>query len=392
MSASPPGGEGRGGARRILPSVSEVASGLARLVTADPAALYRIAREVVAEELLRVKQGLESASLETLVARAHKRFRGTTLEVPAVAQPDLFAEAPPEPPRRREPPPEPPMPVLPALYEAPEAPFAPASTSELGWDRPSSEAPGPAASSPESPIGPPPGNGLPGRPRSGDEQTLPVEAADVEMHEEVEATAAAGPADEAARRRLWILAVAAFALVAAGVVWALLRILSPAPGVIRSETPATVEVPVPPVLPAEPAPTAAPLPAPTAAPAPAPPPPVPKAAVRKAPPAKPAAAKQKSSHVAAFTTKDWAGRAAVYILHFSSHQDRAAAASEAARLRAMFGKPAHVVEVDLGPKGTWYRVVVGEFRTADEARAFRAALAAKKTPGMGFVYEMKGSR
>jgi hypothetical protein len=37
-------------------------------------------------------------------------------------------------------------------------------------------------------------------------------------------------------------------------------------------------------------------------------------------------------------------------------------------------------------------VVVGDFRTADEARAFRAALAAKNTPGMGFVYEMKGSR
>ncbi len=381
MSASPPGGEGRGGARRILPSVSEVAAGLARLVTADPAALYRVAREVVAEELLRVKQGLESTSLETLVARAHKRFRGTTLEVPAVAQPDLFAEAPPEPLRRPEPPPEPPMPVLPALYEAPEAPFAPASTSELGWDRPGSEA-----------SGPPPGNEPSGRPRSGDEQTLPVEAADVEMREEVETEAAAGLGDEAARRRLWILAVAAFALVAAGVVWALLRILSPAPGVIRSETPATVEVPAPPVLPAQPAPTAAPLPAPTAAPAPAPPLPVPKAAVREAPPAKPAVTKQKSGHVAAFTTKDWAGRAAVYILHFSSHQDRAAAASEAARLRTLFGKPARAVEVDLGPKGIWYRVVVGEFRTADEARAFRAALAAKKTPGMGFVYEMKGSR
>jgi cell division protein FtsN len=119
---------------------------------------------------------------------------------------------------------------------------------------------------------------------------------------------------------------------------------------------------------------------------------VPKAAVRKAPPAKPAAATQKSGHVAAFTTRDWAGRAAVYILHFSSHQDRAAAASEAARLRAMFGKPTHAVEVDLGSKGIWYRVVVGEFRTADEARAFRAELAAKKTPGMGFVYEMRGGR
>ncbi|HQR47522.1 MAG TPA: SPOR domain-containing protein, partial [Thermoanaerobaculia bacterium] len=96
--------------------------------------------------------------------------------------------------------------------------------------------------------------------------------------------------------------------------------------------------------------------------------------------------------VAAFATPDWTGRAPVFVLHFSSHQDRAAAASEAARLGAVFGRPARAVVVDLGAKGVWYRVVVGEFRTADEARAFRADLAAKKTPGMGFVYEMKGSR
>ena len=96
--------------------------------------------------------------------------------------------------------------------------------------------------------------------------------------------------------------------------------------------------------------------------------------------------------MAVFTTADWVGRPAVYILHFSSHQDRATAASEAARLGATFGRPAHAVAVDLGAKGVWYRVVVGEFRSADEARAFRAALAAKNTPGMGFVYEMKGTR
>jgi hypothetical protein len=392
VSAPPPGGEGRGGARRILPSVSEVASGLAHLVSADPAVLYRVAREVVSEELLRVKQGLESASLETLVARAQQRFEGTRREVPAVDQPDLFAEAPPGPPRRREPPSEPPMPVLPTLYEAPEAPFAPASTSELGWDPPSRQAPDFAVSSPDSPMVPPQGNEPLERPGSGDEQTLPVEAAEIEMREETEVAATAGPAEEATRRRLWILAVAAFALVAAGVVWILLRILSPVPGVIRTEAPAPVEVTVPPVLPAEPVPTAAPLPAPTAAPAPAPPPPVPKSAVRQTPPAKPAGGSPKSGHVAAFTTKDWAGHSAVYVLHFSSHQDRAAAVSAAARLRKEFGKPAHAVEVNLGAKGIWYRVVVGEFRTADEARAFRAALAAKNTPGMGFVYEMKGAR
>jgi hypothetical protein len=66
--------------------------------------------------------------------------------------------------------------------------------------------------------------------------------------------------------------------------------------------------------------------------------------------------------------------------------------SEATRLAAVFRKPGHAVEVDLGAKGIWYRVVVGEFRTADEAKAFRAALAARDTPGMGHVYEMRGIR
>ena len=75
MSASPPGGDGRGGARRILSSVSEVATELARTVSAEPAELYRVAREVVAEELGRVKQGFESAPLETLVLRAKRRLQ-----------------------------------------------------------------------------------------------------------------------------------------------------------------------------------------------------------------------------------------------------------------------------------------------------------------------------
>jgi hypothetical protein len=96
--------------------------------------------------------------------------------------------------------------------------------------------------------------------------------------------------------------------------------------------------------------------------------------------------------VASFVTKDWAGRSPVFVVHFASHQERAAAVRDAAALATTLGRPARAVEVDLGAKGIWFRVVVGEFPTAEEARTFRAALAAKKTPGMGFVYEMRGAR
>ena len=89
-------------------------------------------------------------------------------------------------------------------------------------------------------------------------------------------------------------------------------------------------------------------------------------------------------------TPDWAGRPVVYVVHFSSHKDRPSAEKEAKRLAAELGKPGRAVEVDLGNKGVWYRVVVGEFTNVDEARAYRADLEAKKTPGLGFVYEMRG--
>ena len=93
---------------------------------------------------------------------------------------------------------------------------------------------------------------------------------------------------------------------------------------------------------------------------------------------------------AVLLTPDWAGKPAVFVIHFSSTKDRESAAKEAQKLGAALGAPARAVEVDLGEKGIWYRVVIGEFADVDAARAFRADLEAKKTPGMGFVYEMRG--
>ncbi|MFI5180253.1 MAG: SPOR domain-containing protein [Thermoanaerobaculia bacterium] len=377
MSATPPGGDWRGGARRILPSVAEVAAALARTISADPAALYRVSREVVTEELARVKQGLEAAPLEILMARAEERFRALHPLAEVPKQPDLFVTAPPGPPPLPEPLPVPDGPVLPVPYEPPEEPFAAATSADLGWDRSSGEVPAPIVVPLESRLA---------ETEKEPAGATPAGIADVLMGEAPEESTpeAMGSGDVAARRSLWILAVTAVVVVAAGLFWLVVRLLAPPSAALRGASTTKVERPTPPVLPQARAPVAvAPLtslPAPVAYPQAAIPGPSKATSV-------PAPA---SRRVASFVTRDWTGHPPVFIVHFASHQDRASAARDAATLASTLGKPAHAVEVDLGAKGIWYRVVVGEFPRAEEARAFRAALEAKKTPGLGFVYEMRG--
>ncbi len=174
----------------------------------------------------------------------------------------------------------------------------------------------------------------------------------------------------------WLVAVAVVLVVAGGLYWAVRTFLS-------GDVVKKVEAPAPAPKKVE-APAPAPAPAPVAAPAPAP-------AAKPAPAvaAKPAAPVAKGK-AAPLVTPDWAGKPAVYVVHFSSHKDRPSAEKEAKRLAAELGKPGRAVEVDLGNKGVWYRVVIGEFADVEEARAYRADLEAKKTPGLGFVYEMRG--
>jgi hypothetical protein len=57
-------------AARLLPSVSEVVSALERGREGEIGALHKAARQVCAEELLRVKQGHVTAPVDILVARA----------------------------------------------------------------------------------------------------------------------------------------------------------------------------------------------------------------------------------------------------------------------------------------------------------------------------------
>ena len=189
-------------------------------------------------------------------------------------------------------------------------------------------------------------------------------------------------------RRGWAVAVALVLAIGAGLAWAVREY------VFRNETvkavaPVAVRKPEPP--PAAPATAATSTAQPPVAAKPkalAKSPQAPKTASASATSA--ASAPVQKGRAALLLTPDWAGKPAVYVIHFSSTKDRESAAKEAVKLGAGLGAPARAVEVDLGEKGVWYRVVVGEFPDVDAARAFRSDLEAKKTPGMGFVYEMRG--
>ena len=95
-----------------------------------------------------------------------------------------------------------------------------------------------------------------------------------------------------------------------------------------------------------------------------------------------------SARAGALASPDWAGKPAVYVVHFTSYKDRANAEKDAARLAQEFGRTGHAVSIDLGSKGVWYRAVLGDFGSAAEAQDFRDELALKKTPRLGLVYHL----
>jgi len=97
------------------------------------------------------------------------------------------------------------------------------------------------------------------------------------------------------------------------------------------------------------------------------------------------------SRGATMLSPDWSGHPAVFMIHFSSYQKKENADRDAARLAKVLGRPLHVIGVNLGPAGRWYRVMLGEFPSREEADAERAALEAKGTPGMGLVYRVSAS-
>jgi hypothetical protein len=502
-----------GAKKRMLPSVTDVVRELAKVLSADPAVLFKGARSAVAEELAKVKQGFEAAPLEILVKRARlqlerdgeatpvsdptpppmpvfsarpasgvsaKRpapddpfqdvasraelnwekeipiqpedapFRSAIIPIPHKARGPFEISAPVDAPRKAAPEPKPepspapkPEPEL-ELDFAPPTPAVPEPPAQKPKPRPVPPEPEPEKPMPRPavvsapaiplvnprelevpeaasrPITPPPSvpkapvEPLP-PPPAGPERFLraptpavrhePAVMSPLEMPpqseifedrdstqpamEEFRFKAAERPAPAPARssRKSWLVALVGVLVIGAALTWAVRE------GVFRGELVRSVAPDARTKPDVAPPAIAAPAPAPAAAlaakPAAPSPKPSPVPTVRAAA-GSPSGTVVPKGRAAALLTPDWAGRPVVYVIHFSSHKDRESATKEAQKLGAALGAPGHAVEVDLGEKGIWYRVVIGEFADVDAARAFRADLEAKKTPGMGFVYEMRG--
>ncbi|MBK9089308.1 MAG: SPOR domain-containing protein [Holophagales bacterium] len=165
----------------------------------------------------------------------------------------------------------------------------------------------------------------------------------------------------------------------------------PIPAAGTAETPAPASSPLaeatqqPAEATAVPTPMTQALPPPARGPAPAPVP----VSTAPVPPAQ-AAAPVRQSRDGLIVTKDRAGQAQIFSIHFTSYKDRAAAERDLKRIQGLVGREGYVAEVDLGEKGVWQRVMVGAFATAQDAKAVREELAAKGTRDMGWVYRVVG--
>ena len=172
---------------------------------------------------------------------------------------------------------------------------------------------------------------------------------------------------------------------------------APPPAPAAGTAPGTAETPVPASTPVaertQPPAAAATVPPPLARAIPTPahdlaPAPVPVSIV-PIPPA-PTTIPSRQSRDGLVVTKDRAGQAQVFSIHFTSYKDRASAERDLKRIQGLVGREGYVAEVDLGEKGVWQRVMVGAFATAQEAKTVREELAAKGTRDMGWVYRVVG--
>jgi hypothetical protein len=76
-------------------------------------------------------------------------------------------------------------------------------------------------------------------------------------------------------------------------------------------------------------------------------------------------------------------------VQYSAHRDREEADVEAERLGLELGRPTRVVAADLGSRGLYHRVLVGEFASAAAAQRFRGEAEALG-PRLGPVHRIAG--
>ncbi|MEO6323440.1 MAG: SPOR domain-containing protein [Thermoanaerobaculia bacterium] len=487
MSADGPSAGDRPRTKRMLPSVSDVVRELQVDAPSDPSLLFKVARQVCAEELGRVKLGKEAVALEVLVERARNILDPTrevaarrddsgafALDVPTgpipshdVGSADPFGSGS--------------YAQVPAPLSAEnDDPFNEASAPvDLGWDHDVKDSPlsNPGAAEPiltsyssapepRSPYAPPsrhePAFAEP-TPVHADAARVGREAQGMDLHRDPprgqkQAAVSSWGQDEDATERVdtasipsgsrtifdapakkrssmlpmlmvigGVVAVlaAAYLVVGRGFLQDTERptaVLNPKARRTRTRpgenaagsgpttsSPATARTPAPvrtrpaiAVLDSEPQQTAASTPVAVAPKNPQPtakmaqPTSVPALVVATRPspaPAQPVASaapspSKASSRAGALASSDWAGKAPVYVVHFTSYKDRQNAEKDAARLAKEFGKTGHAVAVDLGSKGLWYRAVLGDFDSFEEAQNFRSELASKKTPSLGLVYHL----
>ncbi len=82
------------------------------------------------------------------------------------------------------------------------------------------------------------------------------------------------------------------------------------------------------------------------------------------------------------------GSAVVFAVQVAAYRDRHGADEEAAQLSAKLQRPCHVVAVELDTSGRWYRVVVGDFASSEEAETYRRQLAADQSCEVGPVRQL----
>jgi hypothetical protein len=95
--------------------------------------------------------------------------------------------------------------------------------------------------------------------------------------------------------------------------------------------------------------------------------------------------------VASFVAPEWTGPEPIYGVQLSSYREREKAEGDARTFEAQLQLPAHVFAVDLGPKGVWYRVLVGEAKTPAEALALQRELQ-RKVSAVGLLYRVEPAR